>query len=422
MNEVTFSKYNEFKSAMDAEIKGAVQGFVNIGYLLKVARDTDILRESGYGSVAEFAKAEYGLTKDVVSRYIRINDRFSINGYSMVLKTEYESYGVSKLQEMLALPDEITDVLSPQMTRGQIEKVKKEYEEEQQITDIEVMTEEREPVQQALENDMEKTLWQYMRENAEVFTEMDAVMHGITSLAGCEEKVYKVLAPKGVENLTARIPGTGKMLITITGIEDDVVLLNMRSNEKENYNWREVAECLRNIMMFGSGENIKERFYSIYQEEMPEKKVEVAPVQPDVPKKAVPTKNPVTTKAVVKQQSLHDIDKSIPEPEPIKVVEAEVVETEEENAEQQVEGQRSIEEYPEMMPEENTTNVDFTKCEPQLSENDKKRRIAGYKAGITSAIGRMPDMAAGEEWEKLIKAARDIQWRAEQIVKLGEKE
>lgn len=77
---ITYNNYGHFKEAFDAEIKMQANSFVKVGYLLKVARDTNILYESGYGTVAEFAWNEYHLKKDAVSRYIAINDKFSVNG------------------------------------------------------------------------------------------------------------------------------------------------------------------------------------------------------------------------------------------------------------------------------------------------------------------------------------------------------
>ena len=105
--------YKEFKTALDTELKNQAEGFVRTGYLLKKARDTEILKESGYTSVAEFAAQEYGLSKDIVSRYIAINDRYSVNGYSEQLQEKYKGYGVAKLQEMLVLPDSIVELTSP---------------------------------------------------------------------------------------------------------------------------------------------------------------------------------------------------------------------------------------------------------------------------------------------------------------------
>lgn len=62
---------------MNTVLNRTVEDFVMTGYLLKQGRDTDILKDSGYSNVNEFAWAEYKLEATQVSRYIRINDRFS---------------------------------------------------------------------------------------------------------------------------------------------------------------------------------------------------------------------------------------------------------------------------------------------------------------------------------------------------------
>ena len=116
----TYNDYKEFKGNLDQELQNQAEGFVRIGYLLKQARDTDILSESGYKTVNEFAEREYGIDKSVVSRFIRINDRFSEGGYSMLLKKEYREYGYAKLAIMIQLPDEINEDLSPSMSKEEI--------------------------------------------------------------------------------------------------------------------------------------------------------------------------------------------------------------------------------------------------------------------------------------------------------------
>ena len=67
--------YSDFKKELDKELTQSAESFVRIGYLLKIARDTEILAESGYNNVNDFAAAEYGLDKSQVSRFININDR-----------------------------------------------------------------------------------------------------------------------------------------------------------------------------------------------------------------------------------------------------------------------------------------------------------------------------------------------------------
>ena len=83
------NSYVDFKASMDAVVERVEEGFVQIGYYLKIARDTQVLQESGYKSVTDFAAAEYGLDKSAVSRFIAINDRFAEDGYSdRLIRTE----------------------------------------------------------------------------------------------------------------------------------------------------------------------------------------------------------------------------------------------------------------------------------------------------------------------------------------------
>ena len=51
INRVSYTDYQEYKAALDAELQQSAESFVRIGYMLKLARDTDILTGSGYASV-----------------------------------------------------------------------------------------------------------------------------------------------------------------------------------------------------------------------------------------------------------------------------------------------------------------------------------------------------------------------------------
>ena len=103
-NQIQITSYTQYKSELDKQLKETAEGFVRIGYLLKLARDTDILSGSGYANVNEFAKAEYNLDKSMVSRFIHINDKFAEGGCSQQLKEQYRGFGYTKLAIMLQLP------------------------------------------------------------------------------------------------------------------------------------------------------------------------------------------------------------------------------------------------------------------------------------------------------------------------------
>lgn len=157
---VGYLNYAEFKESMDTVVKKVEEGFVQIGYCLKVARDTDILKESGYSSVEEFAKAEYGLDKSRVSRFMEINDRFSEDGYSPYLQPQYQGYGWGKLAVMIMLPDGINKELTQEYSKADITAIKDEIKEEQKISDLEILMEEKDQIQERMENNLQRSIHQ----------------------------------------------------------------------------------------------------------------------------------------------------------------------------------------------------------------------------------------------------------------------
>lgn len=284
MNELsTISEYREFKAALDTELRNQSEGFVRTGYLLKKARDTDILRESGYATVAEFAQAEYGLTKDIVSRYIAINDRYSVDGYSEYLQEKYNGYGVAKLQEMLTLPETVTDLMSAELTKREIQDIKRELKEEEQTTDIEVILEGQVPAQENMSL-LQKVMHQYFYEQREQFIRLDEVIERKLELSEAVEKILDVVAPSGIAVKTVRIQGVGRIMVLFKGKDNNIELLNVRTNEKDEVSWQQFINDMS--CTFGGRAGVA-GWESIYGEpfaepEPPkeEKKPEVAPVQP----------------------------------------------------------------------------------------------------------------------------------------------
>lgn len=168
--ELTEKKtYKEFKAELDKEMLVAANSFCRIGYLLRIAKDTTILHESGYANINDFAKSEYNLSKDMVSRYIRINEKYSEGGYGEHIAAAYKDYGVAKLAEMITLPDAIADNIPPEMTKGQIQNIRKEVRDEEKITDIEVALETPEKPAEEFENIFEQWMYVYFKENNEKF-------------------------------------------------------------------------------------------------------------------------------------------------------------------------------------------------------------------------------------------------------------
>lgn len=261
--------YKDFEQEFEKELTQQAESFVRVGYLLKIARDTDILAESGFKSVAEFAQNKYGLTKDVVSRYIRVNDKFSENGYSDHLAVKFKGFEYSKLAVMLNLPDDIVDALSPQMTRKQIEQVHKEVKEEQQITPLEVAMEEKNPEQQNLRTDLQLFLHQYGYENRE---KVQALVNA-TDGANYIESILDILAPSGVNMLNVRISGRGRLMLSIRGKDNNLELVDVRGDSKTEWNWENLKKDIQMVYRDGSPETWEEIYGELFKDKQ-EKKIE----------------------------------------------------------------------------------------------------------------------------------------------------
>ena len=223
--------FQAFQEAMDHEIKEASEGFVRIGYLLKVARDTDILHESGFKSVAEFASSRYGLTADIVSRYIAINDRFSEGGYSDRLAERYQAFGVTKLAEMLTLPDEVIAAVPTTATRQEIREIKAEIAEEMKRTDLEVILEEPKVELATL---AQETMYQYFDKMPERYSQVFTAVYQ----PDAEEALLEALAPTGSGMAMVRVEGRGKLMFSIDGREISIV--NVRSQIRTEYTPKEL--------------------------------------------------------------------------------------------------------------------------------------------------------------------------------------
>lgn len=380
---IEYRSYQEYKQELDTELKKTAEGFVRIGYLLKVARDTSILAESGYDNVVDFARVEYGIDKTQVSRFIHINDKFSQGGYAPELKEEYQGFGYAKLSIMLSLPDSVNEELTPDFSKSEVQQVKDEIDEEKKTTDIEVMLEEKDSVQQSFDTNLEKAVYQLGKDAPEVYKRLwesavkngESGKHFIENLIPDEKAMYIV-----------RIPGAGRCMLSMKAEEDTVKLINIRdSSANETYTKQELEDALKK--MLPDTDTWRNAWVSLYGEKLPaEKNAAVAPVQPKaaprkeskviVPKKPEPEKSVqnipesvsktqesvpeskeiVSETAQKKEMTLNDVNPEIPAPDP-KPVEEDVPEEKpdvQQDTNEQIPGQDEIENHPEYMPEKKT--------------------------------------------------------------------
>ena len=272
--------YQEYKQELDTVLTRTAEDFVQIGYLLKVARDTNVLAESGYATVTDFAKAEYGIDKTQVSRFISINDRFSEDGYSDHLLPSYKGFGYAKLTLMLQIPDEINEVLPPTLSKAEIQDIKDEVDAESKVTDIEVEIERAEaaavtdkPMLPPEGSPLKRNLWQLGKEQEELFRKLWDVCN--KSNHPRSTAIMDALIPQGDAVYTVRIPGERRTQIIINS--DGAVVVNMKTLERSKYIVQEI--CYEVEELLNGGSSPEERYKKLYGEELTKEEPEVAPVQ-----------------------------------------------------------------------------------------------------------------------------------------------
>lgn len=340
--------YQGFKRDTDLAVEkirtGAMtmtQGVMELGYQLKIARDTGILQESGYSTMGEFAKEEYGLRPDQTTRYIQLNDKYSEGGYSRRLKDKYTGIGKTILMEMLTLPEIISEEITENFSKEDVRILSSEIKEENMITDLEVMMEETDQKQEELPSILEKTAYQLGKDDPEMYIALFEAFQVNNSQGAAE-----ILAPNEDKIYSLRTPGTGRVLLFLKMSEQEVKLINVRSQEKENFTWQQLERVLRNLMDFTK--TAKESWEKQYGEKFLEKEhLEDKPEKK--PGRIQKAKKPEKKKPdpVEKVDNIVDNNEvAIPEEEPERC-----------DPDPQLPGQDNIMNHPEYLPSEEMTEV-----------------------------------------------------------------
>lgn len=118
---VTFDKA---KKIIYDNLVEASERFISTGYYLKLIRDNRMYEEAGFADLWDFAKSTYGIGKSTASRWMAMNDKYSVDGNSPYIQEQYQGYGKSQLQEMLYLTEIQMEQVQPDMTVKEIREIR----------------------------------------------------------------------------------------------------------------------------------------------------------------------------------------------------------------------------------------------------------------------------------------------------------
>ena len=252
--QMTLDDWMGIKKELEEELRGAAAGFVRIGYLLRKIEETQGYKQDGCDSLTEWAEQEYGLSASSVSRFMAINKKYSVDGYSKQLRIEYAKYGQAKLQEMLTLPEEDLQMVSPEMKRADIREIKA----------FERQAAQEEPAEQ--ESDVPQWIVEFIKQN------------GLERLAHA-----RAFEDRNIAQLIEEVNPTGTKTFrhkrTMVSMFADKIMVKEFPNAPERMEWEEFFEhAIPLIRSMGEAKEPEA------EHEVPEIAQEVPKPEPERPK------------------------------------------------------------------------------------------------------------------------------------------
>ncbi len=401
-------RYRKYKQELDGAFTQAAEKFVLIGYLLRKAAETDILKASGYKNMEEFAYAEYGVDASQANRFININRRFSEGGNSKQLKQQYRGIGSSKLAIMLTVPDEINEVLPKNLTKEELKEIQAEVKAENQISDIEVEIERAEaaavtdkPMLPPEGSPLKRNLWQLGKEQEDLFRKLWEICN--KSNHPRSTAIMDALIPQGDAVYTVRIPGERRTQIIINS--DGATVINLKTLERSKYIPQDI--CYEVEELLNGGSSPEERYKELYGEDLLPEEPEVAPVQLETPKEKKPekrkesrvTKANTEPKKKTKEQEKKPEQMTIPGAAPDPAPEEPETQVNDSSSQETDTGNQNTDTMAteEQVPGQTDIEKDF----PQYCPDTEDKRSA-YQQSLRGAVGNLVRYAEMD----LIAAAR----------------
>lgn len=291
-HQITLNEYISIKEDIKRRLNHLAESFVAIGYRLKQIRDTEAYRQDGYNTIFEFAEKELGLTKSPTSRFMAINDKYSVGGNSLELREEFIGLGKSRLSEMLTMDPEDYVLVTDQTSIKDIREIKR----------------------------MEKAAG----EN-EVLTKFQEVLRKEYASKDRRKELIEIANAKCIDDIKAAVIPEGYRLmkkgVLVIKFEDEkITVRTMGVSGVQELTWSEILSEYDQAFDLGAADPWKATYGEIEEEVKPEpKKVEKKP-ESKKPTKAesMPVATSQQEEQVVGQTS---IEKDFPEylPEDLKV-------------------------------------------------------------------------------------------------------
>lgn len=220
--QLTLDDWLEMKENLKQDLIGVQESFVRIGYTLRTIEEQELYKRDGYETITEFAKAEYGLSASTISRFININRKFSVAGYSDRLRPEFAQIGSSKLSEMLSLPDGDLEMVRPELPKEDIRELKRFNKAE--------------PKPEKADS-LEKLVLKFLETNREIAKELE---ESEAYAAGEVEKMAEIVNPSGTK--------TFRMGLFFMAMYENDIQIKQFGQTPRKMSWAEFFQIARKIL------------------------------------------------------------------------------------------------------------------------------------------------------------------------------
>ena len=312
---------------------------------------------------------------------------------------------------MLTLPESVADAITPEITKEEIREIKQEIREEEKITDIEVCIEKTDHPEADDGNTLTELIKNYLKEYPKEFKAL--AENGNT-------RAVDVLAPSGSAVIMARVPGIGRMMITLEDGQP-AKLVNVRANTTEEFSDEQLEEAVRKIFDSVAAGSAEEAYKELYGEEMPKepvkapetkkspekKKVKIAPAQTKKEKNPKPANADFQSesKAVTPEESQENT-------EPVKTEEpanADFQSETRETTKEESEGNQRFDGMPEPAnpdKQSETQTIKVTKSIPMIVE-ETKDTAKELKAEL-EVVERLEEFTPAARLEDIIAKIQEL--------------
>lgn len=392
--QLTLDDYIQCKSEIKESLTGIVKSFVKIGWQLTRINASKAYTLDGYKSITEFAKAEYDMNPDGVSRFMSVYERYSIPGDTPELQEQYKDFKFAQLSEMLQLSSEDQQMITADTKREDIRNLKK-FNKENEHNPEQLLA-----WKNGQENKIIDTIYEFFKSFREI---LNTLFGSEAYKNGSLDQMVEIVNPSG-----SRSYRKGTVFLMMYGLEKGIMIKQIPQGT-ENMTWSEFFDIVKD--MFGekaAGDKTWEAYFEPESQKTAEPEKEPSNLEDAL-------ENTEIAPAQVPDESEEKSQKNTPTPEEnvpgeVENLVPDVEKTEESDGsvenEKQIPGQDSIMNHEEYMPKPEVGVPEEIPETETVSENEETKNEESEP--VDSEAKRPVETEERPETEEQQKAAEPV--------------